>query len=348
MKTQYIQIDRENPDPGQIAPAAAIIQQGGLVAFPTETVYGLGANGLDPLAVQRIFAAKGRPADNPLILHIAERDELAALVRESPAWLTPVLDRFWPGPLTVVLPRANCVPDIVTAGLDSVAVRLPSLGAARALIRAAGVPIAAPSANLSGRPSPTTATAVLADMAGRIEMVLDGGPCDVGLESTVLDCTAAIPTILRPGAVTLEMLEQCLGRVQVADAIAVGAASVPRAPGMKYRHYAPAAPLVLFSHDAVQGGQGLLARLHEAQRTGQKVGAIVSVEVAALLPDAVEVVIHGSRENPAEVATALYQSLRWFDTHPVDIIFAEGVPERGIGRALMNRLYKAASSVGEV
>ena len=348
MKTQYIQIDRENPDPGQIASAAAIIQQGGLVAFPTETVYGLGANGLDTLAVQRIFAAKGRPADNPLILHIAERDELVALVRESPAWLAPVLDRFWPGPLTVVLPRASCVPDIVTAGLDSVAVRLPSLGAARALIRTAGVPIAAPSANLSGRPSPTTAAAVLADMAGRIEMVLDGGPCDVGLESTVLDCTAAIPTILRPGAVTLEMLEQCLGRVQAADAIAVGAASVPRAPGMKYRHYAPAAPLVLFSHDAVQGGQGLLTRLHEAQRTGQKVGAIVSVEVAALLPDAVEVVIHGSRENSAEAATALYQSLRWFDTHPVDVIFAEGVPEQGIGRALMNRLYKAASSVEEV
>lgn len=348
MKTQYIQIDQNNPDLVQIESAAAIIRQGGLVAFPTETVYGLGANGLDSLAVQRIFAAKGRPADNPLILHIAERDELAALVRESPAWLAPVLDRFWPGPLTVVLPRANCVPDIVTAGLDSVAVRLPSLAAARALIRVAGVPIAAPSANLSGRPSPTTAAAVLADMADRIEMVLDGGPCDVGLESTVLDCTTVIPTILRPGAVTLEMLEQCLGRVQVADAIAVGAASVPRAPGMKYRHYAPAAPLVLFSHDAVQGRQGLLARLHEAQRTGQKVGAIVSVEVAALLPDAVEVVIHGSRENPAEAATALYQSLRWFDTHPVDIIFAEGVPELGIGRALMNRLYKAASSLGEV
>lgn len=348
MKTQYIQIDQDNPDLLQIEPAAAIIRQGGLVAFPTETVYGLGANGLDPLAVQRIFAAKGRPADNPLILHIAERDELAALVREAPAWLAPVLDRFWPGPLTVVLPRAKCVPDIVTAGLDSVAVRLPSLAAARALIRAAGVPIAAPSANLSGRPSPTTAAAVLADMAGRIEMVLDGGPCDVGLESTVLDCTTAIPTILRPGAVTLEMLEQCLGRVQVADATDIGTASVPRAPGMKYRHYAPVAPLVLFSHDAIQGGQGLLARLHEAQRTGQKVGAIVSVEVAALLPDAVEVVIHGSRENPAEAATTLYQSLRWFDTHPVDVIFAEGVPELGIGRALMNRLYKAASSLGEV
>ena len=347
MKTQYIQIDRDNPDPAQIEPAASIIRQGGLVAFPTETVYGLGANGLDSLAVERIFTAKGRPADNPLILHIADRQELNVLVREVPAWLEPLLALFWPGPLTVVLPRANCVPDIVSAGLDSVAVRLPSLGAARELIRSAGVPIAAPSANLSGRPSPTTAMAVLADMDGRIEMVLDGGLCDVGLESTVLDCTAPIPTILRPGAVTQEMLEKCLGQVNVAGLVSNDEVAAPRAPGMKYRHYAPAAPLVLFSHDSVQGEKGLLARLQEAQRAGRKIGAIVSVEVAALLPGGIEVSVYGSKKNPAEAATSLYQALRWFDTHPVDIIFAEGVPERGIGRALMNRLHKAASSVGE-
>ena len=347
MKTQYIQIDRDNPDPAQIEPAAAIIRQGGLVAFPTETVYGLGANGLDSLAVQKIFAAKGRPADNPLILHIAGRDELLALVQKVPAWLNPLLDLYWPGPLTVVLPRANCVPDIVTAGLNSVAVRLPSLGAAQALIRAAGVPIAAPSANLSGRPSPTTAAAVMADMDGRIEMVLDGGLCDVGLESTVLDCTTDVPTILRPGAVTQEMLEKQLGQVKVSGFTQVDAGVVPRAPGMKYRHYAPAAPLVLFSHDSVQGEKGLLRQLNEALQAGKKIGAIVSSEVAALLPDGIEVSVYGSNRNPAEAATSLYQSLRWFDDHPVDIIFAEGVPERGIGRALMNRLYKAASSVGE-
>jgi L-threonylcarbamoyladenylate synthase len=347
MKTQYVQIDRDTPTPAQIASAAAIIRQGGLVAFPTETVYGLGANGLDPMAVQRIFAAKGRPADNPLILHIAERDELAALVREAPAWLNPLLDLYWPGPLTVVLARADCVPDIVTAGLDSVAVRLPSLGAARALIRAARVPIAAPSANLSGRPSPTTAAAVMADMDGRIEMVLDGGLCDVGLESTVLDCTTDVPTILRPGAVTQEMLEKQLGSVNVSGIAQADDGVAPRAPGMKYRHYAPAAPLVLFSHDSMQGDKGLLWRLHEAQQAGKKVGAIVSAEVAALLPGGIEVSVYGSNKNPAEAATSLYQALRWFDAHPVDIIFAEGVPERGIGRALMNRLYKAASSVGE-
>ena len=178
-------------------------------------------------------------------------------------------------------------------------------------------------------------------------MVLDGGLCDVGLESTVLDCTTDVPTILRPGAVTQEMLEKQLGQVKVSGFTQVDAGVVPRAPGMKYRHYAPAAPLVLFSHDSVQGEKGLLRQLNEALQAGKKIGAIVSSEVAALLPDGIEVSVYGSNRNPAKAATSLYQSLRWFDDHPVDIIFAEGVPERGIGRALMNRLYKAASSVGE-
>lgn len=342
--TQLLQVDREQPDPRLIEVAANIIREGGLVAFPTETVYGLGANGLDEAAVRKIFQAKGRPADNPLILHIADREQLVSLVREVPDWLEPLLDRFWPGPLTVVLPRATQVPDLVTAGLDSVAVRLPSLEAARELIRAAGVPIAAPSANLSGRPSPTTAAAVMADMDGRIELVLDGGPCDVGLESTVLDCTAAVPTILRPGGVTLEMLSECLAEVRVSGHDEQDDESVPRAPGMKYRHYAPAAPLLLFAYDQVDGEQGLLGRLKEAIKAGQKVGAVVSREVSLLLPDGVELSVLGSRRDPAGTAAGLYEALRWFDSHPVDLIFAEGVPEQGIGRALMNRLQKAASS----
>ena len=349
MKTEYIILDHNEPETARTAIelAGRILRQGGLVAFPTETVYGLGANGLDAAAVGRIFQAKGRPADNPLILHIAEREDLAPLVREVPAWLEPLLDRFWPGPLTVVLPRAACVPDIVTAGLDSVAVRLPSSAVARALIRSAGVPVAAPSANLSGRPSPTTAAAVMADMAGRVELVLDDGACEVGLESTVLDCTAEIPTILRPGGVTQEMLETCLGQVQASGSEALSAATVPRAPGMKYRHYAPAAPLLLFPCDAIEGEDGLLQRLLAAKNAGGKVGAVVSPEVAALLPDGVEIAIHGSRQDPAAAAAGLYQALRWFDTHPVDVIFAEGVPEQGIGRALMNRLGKAAGTVEE-
>ena len=351
MKTQYYKIDRDHPEPQILKAAAQIIHKGGLVGFPTETVYGLGANGLDAAAVARIFEAKGRPADNPLILHISDRSELDALVTTVPGWLEPLLAKFWPGPFTVVLPHSKAVPDIVTAGLDTVAVRLPSLGAARELIRAAGVPIAAPSANLSGRPSPTTADAVMADMEGRIEMVLDAGPCDVGLESTVLDCVSNPPTILRPGGITQEMLEGCLAQVRASGRKNVDDATVPRAPGMKYRHYAPAAPLVLFPAGAAGAltdpSDQLMSALSAALEEGKTVGAIVSDELAARLPAGVTTAVYGSRERPGRAAAALYEALRYFDAHPVDIIFAEGVPEEGIGRALMNRLYKAASSVGE-
>ena len=352
MKTLFYKIDRDRPDPRIMEAAADIIRRGGLVAFPTETVYGLGANGLDAAAVARIFAAKGRPADNPLILHIADREELDEWVAAVPDWLEPLLAKFWPGPFTVVLPRSSAVPDIVTAGLDTVAVRLPSLGAARELIRAAGVPIAAPSANLSGRPSPTTAAAVMADMEGRIEMVLDAGPCEVGLESTVLDCVSQPPTILRPGGVTQEMLEAHLSQVREAGRQNVGDTTTPRAPGMKYRHYAPAAPLVLFPAGSAEAWRNYLARpliqaVSAALQTGKTVGAVVSEELADLLPPGVTLAIYGSRERPAENAAGLYEALRFFDDHPVDVIFAEGVREEGIGRALMNRLYKAASSVGE-
>ena len=351
MKTLFYEIDRDRPDPRIMEAAADIIRRGGLVAFPTETVYGLGANGLDAAAVARIFAAKGRPADNPLILHIADREELEEWVAAVPDWLEPLLEQFWPGPFTVVLPRSDTVPDIVTAGLDTVAVRLPSLGAARELIRAAGVPIAAPSANLSGRPSPTTAAAVMADMEGRIDMVLDAGPCEVGLESTVLDCVSQPPTILRPGGVTQEMLEAKLSQVRTAGRHSVDDTTTPRAPGMKYRHYAPAAPLVLFPAGNSAEWGILVQRMNQAVmaalRQGKTVGAMVSSELAALLPPGVTLAVYGSRERPAENAAGLYEALRFFDNHPVDVIFAEGVREEGIGRALMNRLYKAASSVGE-
>lgn len=353
MKTIVHQIDRDCPDPRIMEEAGDLIRRGGLVAFPTETVYGLGANGFDPAAVGRIFEAKGRPADNPLILHIAEREELEELVAAVPEWLEPILERFWPGPLTVVLPRSEIVPDIVTAGLDTVAVRLPSLGAARELIRAAGVPIAAPSANLSGRPSPTTAAAVLSDMEGRIGLVLDAGPCEVGLESTVLDCVCRPPAILRPGGVTLEMLQASLKQVRSAGSRqSASETEAPRAPGMKYRHYAPAAPLILFPAGTGTGGERaagekLKAAVLAAIREGKKAGAVVSAELAGELPAAVTAAVYGSRRNPAETAAGLYEALRYFDLHPVDLIFAEGVREEGIGRALMNRLYKAASSVGE-
>lgn len=347
MKTAYYKIDREKPDPVIIAEAASVIRQGGLVAFPTETVYGLGANGLNSSAVRRIFQAKGRPADNPLILHIADKMELATLVAAVPLWLEPILENFWPGPLTVVLPRLPLVPDIVTAGLDTVAVRLPSFGAARELVRAAGVPIAAPSANLSGRPSPTTAEAVMADMEGRIEMVLDGGPCEVGLESTVLDCSAKVPTILRPGGVTQEMLAECLPQVAAAGDCDEIESDTPRAPGMKYRHYAPSAPLVLLPHEPTGNAAELIRAVTTALAQGKNVGAIVALENASLLPQGVVVATCGSKEKRSQAAARLYEALRFFDKHPVDLIFMESVPEKGIGRALMNRLKKAASSFGE-
>ena len=346
MRTMYCKIDRERPDPDILAEAAKIIRQGGLVAFPTETVYGLGANGLDAAAVAGIFQAKGRPADNPLILHIADRKELSCLAADVPEWLEPIMDDFWPGPLTVVLRRRPVVPDIVTAGLDTVAVRLPSLGAARELIRIAGVPIAAPSANLSGRPSPTTADAVMADMEGRIEMVLDGGPCEVGLESTVLDCTSALPTILRPGGVTQEMLSARLPQVAISGINQTDAAT-PRAPGMKYRHYAPSAPLVLLAHDPSGSAAKLISAVTAALGQGKKTGVIVARETAPLMPAGVTIAACGSREQRKQTAAGLYEALRFFDRHPVDVIFMEAVPETGIGRALMNRLYKAASSFGE-
>lgn len=347
MKTRYIKLDRENPAKNDMAEAALIIRQGGLVAFPTETVYGLGANGLDPAAVHRIFQAKGRPADNPLILHIAHRNELDLLVTGVPAWLEPLLDRFWPGPLTVILPRQPHVPDIVTAGLDTVAVRLPSLGVARDLIQASGVPIAAPSANLSGRPSPTTAQAVLADMEGKIDMVLDSGACSVGLESTVLDCSSTAPTILRPGGVTQEMLLEYLPQLIAAKSRAVNDSGSPKAPGMKYRHYAPNAPLMLFACENSDTMETLLQTAKQSLDQGKKVGAIVSEETVKRLPPEVIAVSYGPRMQCEQAATVLYEALRYFDKNPVDMILAEGLPEQGIGRALMNRLHKAASSVVE-
>ena len=340
-------VDPQAPLQMAIEQAASILRHGGLVAFPTETVYGLGANGLDGAAVNGIFAAKGRPADNPLILHIADQQDLAQLVSEVPQWLPALLDTCWPGPLSVVLRRSDCVPDQVTAGLDTVAVRLPDSAIARELIRAAGVPVAAPSANASGRPSPTSADAVLDDLKGKIDGVIDAGPCLVGVESTVLDCTRSLPVILRPGGVTYEMLEKVLGKVgTVAGEVGIET-DVPRSPGMKYRHYAPNAPLHLV--EAALNGQEtrLLEKVYGALDRYRSVGAIVTNETALKLPAGIVTATYGSRANPSECAAGLYLALRKFDNEPVDVIIAEGIPEVGIGRAFMNRLRKAATSTME-
>lgn len=341
MKTVIVAIDAVKPEPDLIGQAAAVIQQGGLVAFPTETVYGLGANGLDGNAARGIFAAKGRPADNPLILHIADKADVEPLVKSTPANAHALMQAFWPGPLTVVLERSNIVPDAVTAGLDSVAIRLPRAVVARSLIQAAGVPIAAPSANASGRPSPTTAQAVLHDLDGKVDMILDGGPCDVGLESTVVDCTTPVPTLLRPGGITREMLLDVLGELEM-DRNMADQAVKPRSPGMKYTHYAPAAPLSLVEAPA-QLRREIFGRIVEsALSEGKRVGVVASSETLKHLPKEIIRADYGSCSDKNLIAVRLYDCLRRFDDIPVDIIFGEAVDEEGVGLAIMNRLRKAA------
>ncbi len=341
METRHYIVDKDKPDIRILDQAAAVLRQGGLVAFPTETVYGLGANGLDPRAVARIFAAKGRPADNPLILHIADVHEVNKLAARVPANAAALMAKYWPGPLTVVLARTRLVPDAVTGGLDTVAVRLPDSTVARELIRLAGVPVAAPSANTSGRPSPTTAGDVMADLAGRIELVIDAGPCGIGVESTVVDCTTPVPTLLRPGGVTMEMLIETLGEVEVDPALG-GEDFVPRAPGMKYAHYAPAAPMTLYEGEAPVVATAIAGEAGRLTATGRRVGAVVSAETARLLPREAVAAVYGVRGDLEAAAAGLYSALRLFDAEPVDMILAEGVDEAGLGLAVMNRLRKAA------
>ncbi len=325
-----------------IALAGEIIRRGGLVAFPTETVYGLGANAFSPEAVQKIFQAKGRPPDNPLIVHIAQEGILEELVEHIPKKTWELVRRFWPGPLTVVLKKKSAVPPEVTAGLDTVAVRIPLHPAALALIKEAGLPIAAPSANLSGRPSPTTAQHVLEDMQGKVEALVDGGPCVVGLESTVLDLSSEKPLLLRPGGVTLEELQEVLGEVEVQDPTSLGEEEVPSSPGLKYRHYAPGVPMYLVEGEPFRVRETIKQLCHENSLKGNKVGILVTAENAGYFQaDAVEVL--GSRLSPQEIAASFFYSLRRLDASGVDLILAESFEEKGIGRALMNRLRKAAS-----
>jgi len=356
-----------------LAEPARVLREGGTVAFPTETVYGLGANALDPLAVGKIFAAKGRPSDNPLIVHIARLDELAAVVREVPDAVSALAGAFWPGPLTLVLPKSDLIPASVTAGLDTVGVRMPSHPVASALIEKAGVPVAAPSANVSGRPSPTTAQHVWADLAGRVDVIVDGGPAGIGVESTVLDLTGDAPTVLRPGGVSLEQLAAVVPGVRALDDFGgVTDVESPRSPGLKHRHYSPRAPLKLFIGDHAAQAEAIL---QEAQRAigagedggsepagaglsgrragagGTKVGLLVSVEtldhIRARRPDLLEredVVLSavGSRGALEGVASALFGRMRELDQASVSLILAESYPVAGIGLAVMNRLMRAA------
>lgn len=323
--------------------AAAWIRSGELVAFPTETVYGLGADALRDEAAARIYAAKGRPSDNPLIAHIADREQLAALVREIPDCAVRLMDAFWPGPLTLVFRKTDRVPYGTTGGLDTVAVRMPAHETARALIRAAGVPVAAPSANTSGRPSPTTAEHVLEDLGGKIPCILDGGPVGIGLESTIIDVTGAVPVILRPGYISREMVETVVGPVETDPAVEqpLSADAVPKAPGMKYRHYAPRASLTIVTgeiQDVITSINRLTAK---AQQDGKLCGVICTEETKGQYQCENRKVI-GSRKRPETIAHNLYAVLRQFDGDGTEVIFSESFEGGQLGQAVMNRLKKAA------
>lgn len=322
--------------------AARVLREGGLVAFPTETVYGLGADALNPRAVASIFAAKGRPADNPLIAHIAREEDLAPLIEGEPSPVARALMRaYWPGPLTLIFPRSRSVPDEVTAGLNTLAVRMPSHPIARALILAAGRPIAAPSANRSGRPSPTTAAHVMQDLDGRVPLILDGGPCEIGLESTVLDVAGPTPRVLRPGGVTPEMIARVAGAVELDGALArpLAPGERPRSPGMKYRHYAPRGSLTI-----VRGEREAVARAICAMYDAcAGPAAILARPGHRALYGARRAIDFGAEDTAESAAAALFAALRSLDDEGVEAIFAEAVDERGVGLAVMNRLGRAAA-----
>ena len=324
-------------DESQIAQAAAILRAGGLLGIPTETVYGLGASGLDSEAVGRIFQAKGRPQDNPLILHIPSADWLEKYCKGIPPAAYALAERFWPGPLTMVLRRAEMVPDVVTAGLDTVGMRCPAHSLCRAVIAAAGVPVAAPSGNTSGRPSPTTAEEMLQDMDGKIDAILDGGPCAVGVESTIVDLTGETPRLLRPGGITLEQLESVLGHVTVDAAVTeqLKEGERPRAPGMKYRHYAPKAPVTVVTGEPAQSAAYIAAHACAGD------GVLCFDEYAHLFPGCT-VERLGSAERPEEQARHVFGALRRFDGTAVSAIWAQCPHSEGMGLAVANRLNKAA------
>ncbi|WP_448590526.1 L-threonylcarbamoyladenylate synthase [Thermoflexus hugenholtzii] len=338
--TRVISIDPERPDPGTIARAAEILREGGLVAFPTETVYGLGADGLNPKALERLFAAKGRPPTDPVILHIADLEMLPRLAREIPPPVWTLAQRFWPGPLTLVLPKQPAVPDLATAGLPTVAVRMPAHPVALALIRAAGTPIAAPSANRFGHVSPTTARHVLEDLESRIDLILDAGPTAIGVESTVLDLTRPAPTILRPGGLPREALEAVLGPVAVFDRAVAGPAP---SPGMLPKHYAPRTELVVL----LGPKERLRSHLREIARhyvqQGHRVGLLIAEEDRAAVADLpVEVAILGSEADLASIARRLYPALRELDQRGLDLILAREFGAEGLGLAIRDRLIRAA------
>lgn len=342
MTTELVSMTTDALDMEALRRGGEILRKGGLVAFPTETVYGLGGNALDPEASMKIYAAKGRPSDNPLIVHIADMKDLEAIVTEIPAKAKTLAEKFWPGPLTMIFPKSDKVPQETTGGLNSVAVRFPSDRIAQELIRAAGGYVAAPSANTSGRPSPTTARHVIEDMNGVIDMIIDGGQVEIGLESTIVDFTEEVPVVLRPGYISLEMLQETLGEVCMDKGLIAADSKVrPKAPGMKYRHYAPKADLSIVEGEE-QAVVDTISRLAlDAQKTGLTVGIIATDETKEKYPAGIVKSI-GSRNEEETIAHHLYEVLREFDQCEVSAIYSEAFYTPCMGQAIMNRLLKAA------
>ena len=347
METIIKKIDIENLAPSDLREAAEFIREGKLVAFPTETVYGLGGNAYDSTASARIYAAKGRPSDNPLIVHISEFEEIKPLVKELPDVAKALADRFWPGPLTMILDKSDAIPKETTGGLDTVAIRMPSHIIANMLIKEAGVPIAAPSANASGRPSTTKAEHVIEDLSGRIDMIIDGGSSDIGLESTIVDLTVKPALILRPGYITIEMLREVIPDIEYDRAVLKRIKDdtiVAKAPGMKYRHYAPKGELTIYEGAPEKVAAIIKEEAAKKLAQGHTVGILTSDELAANYKDMGDLYIKdvGSRDNEIEIAAGLFDALRYFDEVNAEYIYAESFTEGGIGQAIMNRLMKAA------
>jgi L-threonylcarbamoyladenylate synthase len=343
MAARLIPVDRQAPDAAAVREAASLLARGGLVAFPTETVYGLGADALNAGAVERIFEVKGRPPDNPIIVHIGNPAEIDRLVTVVPAAARTLITRFWPGPLTLVLPAAQAVPAVTRGGLPTVAVRMPDHPVALALIRAAGRPLAAPSANISGRPSPTTAQHVLADLGDRVDLILDAGPTPVGVESTVLDLAGTPPALLRPGGVPLEALREALGDVVARPLLE---ATLARSPGTRYRHYAPRAKVLLVEAPTARVVAELQASVRRLWNQGLRVGVMVTSEAAGSVPAGAVMRVMGPRADPRTVAANLFAQMRELDDAGLDAIVVEGISERGVGRAVMDRLRRAAGQAG--
>lgn len=342
MDTKVIRIEEQQGAEAAIREAGEIIRAGGLVAFPTETVYGLGGDALNPASSRKIYEAKGRPSDNPLIVHIADMEALAAIVKGVPETAKKLAEAFWPGPLTMILEKSELVPRETTGGLDTVAVRMPSDKVALSFIRAAGGYVAAPSANRSGRPSPTRASYVAQDLDGRVDMILDGGDATLGLESTIVDLTVKPPAILRPGFITGEMLRQTLGRVEEDITLfSADSGQAPKAPGMKYRHYAPEGELVIVRGPAEAVTAYIRGELAGGRESGKKTGVIATDETVAMYEADVPRSV-GKRTDAAAAARGLYRILREFDDEGVELICSESFDGEGVSQAVMNRLLKAA------